>query len=1284
MTTSRLLLPVAALAGTFLRQTLQEIKGSRGTYCIGLAACLLVVVVAAVVQTVLEQAPLIFLREAEASVGPVDLLLEPSDASLASLSAAAVPTHINYTRVAESLAAIQGAGAGASASSSTSSSTFDLHAPRLAFRFGRAYSVARDCDATAATTTMGGAAASPPSPSAWLYTTPAGKPCGSLRQYSVRSCLPVRCRRQSTPATILLVDMAKELRAGMLRRSAWAEGQAVPRGSALLPKALADRLGVGVGADVAFTMSGGSPLRVALRPPRAAETGWDDLAGFYDEVAVVVRVHAILPTMQGLAGPDDPGDATAVMEYADFLAHVAGSLHPTLDAARRAPTTTTTTMMTPGGAASPAGPLTPAPVSPDALYAFADVVRVNLAGSARIRAYGNANFDLVRGSVAGFASSVLFAAGFPDLDPTLPLISALEPRRFVTLYLGMLLDVLLLVLFALSTVLIYSLLLINVSGRTFELAVRRMLGSGRGLIVALLLVQAASFGFPAWVLGLVLAQLITSAALGSFAASSGLPIAAGLSAKAVLLATVLATLIPAVASIGPIRAALGPTIRDALDTTRPKVALVKHTVTRSDDSAVPWPVFVGGVALFGFGFAVYFFLPLSLISLNLGLLASLFVCVLVALLGGLVTLALSVDLLLARVALFLCAGWWERAAILRLVSGNLLAHRARNRKTVLMYALSLAFVVLVTVAAEQQVKGAGYRRQQQNGAPLVVRPPTTTTTDDDGRLDPLAVAALEAVVGRYAVDGVPGAAGTATSGGGSGSGSGWTLGALLSGGSAGRFVESFGWASVPLDEAVDTVLAGGMALPSSADIVPAAASNVTLTSLSAKSVGKTKGWYISPAAVSPSVYGGLTGMIPAQDGDGTAAGTLLAATFASLNIPGSEVPTTRQSALSLSEQLYTARGSQAAVVSSFYTIELGTRLGRHLVLESATTTAATNGGGSAVAASGPSPSSLHYARSRIRASAMMDHSSFFRFSRAPRSGLGAALLSFPSLVREVDAHAGLEGVQTVDAAVWQGLDSATQARNGTAASVAAARFLASLRNASGVGVAPSSSSLSSFSSSRVSVEDVAPAALFLSFPDTTPQASVDTLFADLEDALARAVVARYQGADAAARPGAFVPGPDGAPRLGGWAVVDARKTDASVAGTVALLNLVFAVLALVTMVLCFFSLLASVVASVAEQRTELGILRAVGVRSADLLRVLALEALALVLSACASGASVGGVVAFAWGKQAELFTSVPSPFVFPVGVVVAVGISSVVAAWLAAWLPTRALLRKPVTALLRG
>ncbi len=106
----------------------------------------------------------------------------------------------------------------------------------------------------------------------------------------------------------------------------------------------------------------------------------------------------------------------------------------------------------PGGASSPRLPR--AASSLCAMDDFATEILASLPPGTRLDAYASANYDALRASVADFASSLLYLAGFTETDATAPILEVLEPRRFVTLYLGLVLDVLLLTLFALSAILV--------------------------------------------------------------------------------------------------------------------------------------------------------------------------------------------------------------------------------------------------------------------------------------------------------------------------------------------------------------------------------------------------------------------------------------------------------------------------------------------------------------------------------------------------------------------------------------------------------------------------------------------------------------------------------------------------------------------------------------------------------------------------------------------------------------------------------------------------------------
>ncbi len=69
---------------------------------------------------------------------------------------------------------------------------------------------------------------------------------------------------------------------------------------------------------------------------------------------------------------------------------------------------------------------------------------------------------------------------------------------------------------------------------------------------------------------------------------------------------------------------------------------------------------------------------------------------------GLILLSLNAEHLIERIVVALCL-WWENSMIPHIVLKNLVAHRIRNRKTTLMYALALGFVIFINTAYNVEI-----------------------------------------------------------------------------------------------------------------------------------------------------------------------------------------------------------------------------------------------------------------------------------------------------------------------------------------------------------------------------------------------------------------------------------------------------------------------------------------------------------------------------------------------------------------------------------------------------
>lgn len=692
-------------------QTGRQIVRSKCTYCLGCCSCLIVVLVGATLQTLLSQAPLIFLREAESSVGQVDMTMaaEPWTNNI----------FLNYTLLSSVMA------------ESPDADELKFHAPR--HELDAVIQNPSDCQT--------GNVSDPSAPrvyastqydyaqdNTWMYDM--GE--ANVTTYCLGNCMGLRCQEsQRMSSTLYLIDSAKEEAMGYGRD--WEQG-VIPPGQAVLLSSQAEEIGVEEGDTMFVRVSIPEILRVAYRPKGAIEGqgnsgedgaapsngfAWGERTLFHGQVVLSVKVFAIVSASGGKA-ENRRGGAGFFMEYGSFGAWTSPRLHPLI---RHVP-----------------GDLNSANPEPD-LYQVASTVVLNMPPETRLEKYLDSNYDSIQREVATFGSAVMYLVGFAQVNSDLPILESLRRRRFVTLYLGLVMDILLFILFGLSTILIYSLLQINVSSRTFELAIRRMIGTTRAILVLLLVTQALSYSVPALVIGLLLAQVFSSLLMDQFASLSGIPVTAGLTGGAVLLGFILATAIPLLASIGPIRGALSRSLRDALDIYRPKSQAITFKIERAEDAGVPWSIVAIGTTLSVFGFCIYYLIPLSLLSLNLSLFFNVFFGILVAMLFGLVLLALNMEITLEKAVVY-CTLWWDKAVMRRLAISNLVSHRVRNRKTMIMYALSIAFIVFISTAANLQIQSTEYRVRQEAGCQVYVE----TENVARGGTNPATIAALEALV----------------------------------------------------------------------------------------------------------------------------------------------------------------------------------------------------------------------------------------------------------------------------------------------------------------------------------------------------------------------------------------------------------------------------------------------------------------------------------------------------------------------------------------------------------
>mmetsp|Transcript_17600 Transcript_17600/g.24277 ORF Transcript_17600/g.24277 Transcript_17600/m.24277 type:complete len:157 (+) Transcript_17600:1559-2029(+) len=141
-------------------------------------------------------------------------------------------------------------------------------------------------------------------------------------------------------------------------------------------------------------------------------------------------------------------------------------------------------------------------------------------------------------------------------------------------------------LFLLNFILIYSIVLSDVEERTYEFAMLRVLGFKNSSLVTLLLMQACFFAIPATALGFVMCFLLKNGAQVGLYVTAGISVPIPWTVRTVSLGIIMGIFVPLISNILPIKAALGTSLRNALDRFRPSVDEMEVQMIRMENLGI--------------------------------------------------------------------------------------------------------------------------------------------------------------------------------------------------------------------------------------------------------------------------------------------------------------------------------------------------------------------------------------------------------------------------------------------------------------------------------------------------------------------------------------------------------------------------------------------------------------------------------------------------------------------------------------------------------------------------
>ncbi|KAG8347577.1 putative FtsX like permease family [Trypanosoma vivax] len=347
-------------------------------------------------------------------------------------------------------------------------------------------------------------------------------------------------------------------------------------------------------------------------------------------------------------------------------------------------------------------------------------IHFNMELMMRSKVYVQPNYDLVHRSFYSWALSILEPMGIHRLRVEAPLLDFLRTVRFFALFLGMTFSLTLTMLGVLSVLLIHSQLNTSIETQVRDWGIRRMLGFSTASIILMILMRAFVFALPATACGLVVGQLfyMLLRLLLKGALNIYLPGLAPLSSF--LWATLAGLLLPIVGSIVPIHLLMSQLLSESLNANRAHSTAVSFKLSRGAYSTKQrFLIFLIGALFAILGASIFYFFPVGMLQWDLPLVFLIFFAVVVGMLTGMGILTLNLEHAVQTAVGSVCL-FWENSAILQTVKKSLVTHRVRNRRTTLMYTLSLGFIIHASVSSALIMDAQRLRMLRNMGSDVVI------------------------------------------------------------------------------------------------------------------------------------------------------------------------------------------------------------------------------------------------------------------------------------------------------------------------------------------------------------------------------------------------------------------------------------------------------------------------------------------------------------------------------------------------------------------------------------
>ncbi|ORX76815.1 FtsX-domain-containing protein [Anaeromyces robustus] len=303
--------------------------------------------------------------------------------------------------------------------------------------------------------------------------------------------------------------------------------------------------------------------------------------------------------------------------------------------------------------------------------------------------YLGRSFDNIAKDIIKWSSEIAWYLGYHEIYTSLDVLKEFKENSTMSSFLNLTFTIIVLLLVLLSIFLINCLMMVSVESKTHQLGIQRMVGMKRKNMIFMILVHGISYSLPGTALAFLTAQILILYFQPLIEETLKHSITPILTFKAVICGVGLGLIVPVVASYFPIRKALSSNIRDSLDRrhnqTSGYIITVENKLIKAIKANKTLLAIGGSFSIIG-GLLCYF-LPSSLIIIE--------------------------QIVLYIVFLI---NFWEKKGISIITRKNLISHRMKNRKTAVMFAMSITCIIFLQSVSDVELNSMEYSARLNIGA----------------------------------------------------------------------------------------------------------------------------------------------------------------------------------------------------------------------------------------------------------------------------------------------------------------------------------------------------------------------------------------------------------------------------------------------------------------------------------------------------------------------------------------------------------------------------------------